>query len=115
MGSGTRGLLKINGQTRFRQEWQVYQTMTYESKWKPVIDNEWDAYQAKWKADHPGTDLPQGRFTFMNSFLKDKYNSESDKVKTAVKERRAAMKVEFDSRAKEAGERNAAYQRWLTF
>ena len=115
MGSGTRGLLKINGQTRFRQEWQVYQTMTYESKWKPVIDNEWDAYQAKWKADHPGTDLPPGRFAFMNSFLKDKSNSESDEVKTAVKERRAAMKVEFDSRAKEAGERNAAYQRWLTF
>lgn len=113
-GSGTRGLLKINGQTRFRQEWQVYQTMTYETQWKTVIDNEWDAYQAKWKSDHPGTELPQGRFAFMNSFLKDKYNSESDEVKTAVKERRAAMKIEFDARAKEAGERNAAYQRWLS-
>ena len=88
--------------------------MTYETQWKTVIDNEWDAYQAKWKSDHPGTKLPQGRFAFMNSFLKDKYNSESDEVKTAVKERRAAMKIEFDARAKEAGERNVAYQRWLS-
>ena len=78
--------------------------MTYESKWKPVIDNEWEAYQAKWKADHPGTDLPQGCFMFMNSFLEDKYNLESDEVKTAVKECRAAMKIEFDAWAKEAGE-----------
>ena len=106
-GTGTRGLLKITGQSRLRQEWQVYQSMTYENKWKEVIDSEWDDYQKKWKADHPDTELPQKRFTFMNSFLKEKYKEESEEVKKEVRERQAAMNAEID----EEDNRNDGYQR----
>ena len=106
-GSGSRGLLKITGQSRLRQEWQVYQGMTYENKWKEIIDSEWDDYQKKWKADHPDTDLPQKRFTFMNSFLKEKYKEESEEVKKEVRERRAAMNAEIEEEAK----RNDGYQK----
>ncbi|KIJ90796.1 hypothetical protein K443DRAFT_116087 [Laccaria amethystina LaAM-08-1] len=103
----THGLLKITGQSRLRQEWQVYQSMTYENKWKEVIDSEWDEYQKKWKLDHPNTNLPQKRFAFMNSFLKEKYKEEAEEVKKEVRERRAAMKAEID----EKDNRNDAYQR----
>ena len=105
--TGTRGILKITGQSRLRQEWQIYQTMTYENKWKEVIDSEWDNYQKKWKAEHPNTDLLQGCFTFMNSFLKEKYKEESEEVKKEVREHRAVMKDDID----EKDNRNDAYQR----
>ena len=81
--------------------------MTYENKWKEVIDSEWDDYQKKWKADHPDTELPQKRLTFMNSFLKEKYKEESEEVKKEVRERQAAMNAEID----EEDNRNDGYQR----
>ena len=105
-GSGHRGVLKIT-QPRLRQEWQVYQTMSYESKWKTVIDSEWEAYKKKWNEENPGVKVPQGRFAFMNSFLKSKYAEETEEVKADVRKRRAAMKAELDV---ESNKRNNAYQ-----
>ncbi|KDR76585.1 hypothetical protein GALMADRAFT_66873 [Galerina marginata CBS 339.88] len=109
-GTGTRGVLKIT-QSRLKQEWQVYQLMTYESKWKAVIDNEWETYKKKWEEDHAGTKLPQGRFAFMNTFLKTKYNEESEEVKAEVRTRRSAMKEEVEK----TQEQNEAYQKSVKF
>ena len=103
----THGLLKITGQSRLCQEWQVYQSMTYENKWKEVINSEWDDYQKKWKADHPDTDLRQKHFTFTNPFLKEKYKEESEEVKKVVRECQAVMNAEID----EEDNRNDDYQR----
>lgn len=85
--------------------------MTYESKWKAVIDNEWDTYKKKWEEDHPGTKPPQGRFAFMNTFLKNKYQEEPEEVKVEVRTRRAAMKEEVEK----TQQQNKSYQKWFKF
>ena len=81
--------------------------MSYESKWKTVIDSEWEAHKKKWNEENPGVKVPQGRFAFMNSFLKTKYAKETEEVKADVRKCRAAMKAELDV---ESDERNNAYQ-----
>ena len=90
----------------------IYQSMTYEKKWKPIIDEEWNAYEKQWKAENPNTSIPKNRFTFMNNFIKAKYAEETDEVKDEVRERRKAIKAEVDG---VAGEQNDAYQRQLNF
>ena len=82
--------------------------MTYEKKWKPIIDEEWNAYEKHWKAENPNTSIPKNRFTFMNNFIKAKYAEETDEVKDEVREHRKAIKAEVDGVARE---QNDAYQR----
>jgi len=105
-GLGTQGVLKIT-QLRLCQEWQVYQMMAYESKWKTIINSEWEAYKKKWDEENPGVKVPQGHFAFMNLFLKNKYAEEMEEVKAVIRKRRAAMKVELNA---ETNEQNNAYQ-----
>lgn len=99
----------MTGQLKVQQEWQVYQTMTYETKWKTIIDDEWETYKKNWEKENPDTKLPQGRFAFMNSFLREKYENETEEVKKSVRVRRAAMKTELDAESKQ----KEGYQRWL--
>ncbi|KAF8883350.1 hypothetical protein CPB84DRAFT_1817077 [Gymnopilus junonius] len=78
-GSGSRGLLKLRtAKPRVRLEWQIYQQMTYESKWKAIIDKEWSAFTKKWEAENSEMKMMETRFTFMNTFLQEKYREESD-------------------------------------
>lgn len=81
----TFGTLKMK-KKRVKQAWQAYHVMTYEKKWKAVIDTEWAAYIAKWAAEHPGEECPTKRFVFMNAFMRQKYSEESAEVKAEVEE-----------------------------
>jgi hypothetical protein len=87
--------------------------MTYETKWKTIIDKEWDAHKQKWEAKNPDSKMTESCFNFMNMFLQDKYKEESDNVKNEVKKCRAAMKEEGqgDKDKMEADEKNQAYQK----
>ena len=91
------------------QEWQVYHTMTYKSQWKVVIDKEWEKYKTTWKAEKPGEDLDETRFTFMASFMKQKYSEESEEVQISIRKRREELKVDVDV---EGEDKNAAYQEY---
>ena len=98
---------------RVRLEWQVYQQMTYESKWKAIIDKEWSKIRKKWEAENPETKMTETRFTFMNTFLQEKYKEESEDVKAEVKKRQAELKedVAGDDNDGELEARNEGYQK----
>lgn len=100
----------MKGKQKTLQEWQVYHVMTYESQWKAVIDEEWEKYQSTWKAEKPGEDLNVTRFTFMSSFMRQKYSEESEEVQNDVRRHRDELKVELDV---EGEDRNQAYQKYL--
>lgn len=112
-GSGTRGMLRLQGKTRIPLEWQVYQQMTYESKWKPIIDKEWGEIKNKWEEENPEMKMTKSRFNFMNTFLQEKYNQEPDDIKNQVRKRREEMKEEGYADKNDVGnhEKNKSYQK----
>lgn len=86
------------------QAWQAYHTMTYENKWKATIESQWQAHCAEWEQSHPGEAMTVTQFIFMNNFMKERYNEETEAVKQEVKEFR-------DNTVKGAGtDINAAFQ-----
>ena len=91
------------------QEWQVYHQMTYESQWKVVIEEEWEKYKATWKVEKPGEKIDETRFTFMASFMKQKYSEESEEIQDSVRKRRDELKAEVNV---EGGDKNAAYEEY---
>lgn len=83
------GSLKLR-KKRKMQAWQAYHTMTYESKWKAEIDREWKAYCERWEqSEHAEGEQAETRFNFMNTFIKDKFNNETEEVKKQVEEYRS--------------------------
>ena len=84
--------------------------MTYDKQWKTAIDKEWDTYKKKWEQENPDTKIPQTRFSFMNIFIKKKYEEESEGVKEEVRARREKMKTE-EKGDLGTGERNEEIQR----
>ncbi|KAF8872319.1 hypothetical protein CPB84DRAFT_1753656 [Gymnopilus junonius] len=72
--------------------------MTYESKWKAIIDKEWSTFTKKWEAENSETKMMEMRFTFMNMFLQEKYREESDDVKAEEEVAGDENKVELDVR-----------------
>jgi hypothetical protein len=91
---GGRGVLKMKGKPRMLQAWQAYQALTYESKWKPFVDKEWDRYRKEWESEHPNEKPPKARFTIMIEFIKDKFANETDEMKARCEEFRKASKDE---------------------
>jgi hypothetical protein len=98
----------MKGKQKKLQEWQVYHTMTYETQWKTVIDEEWEKYKSAREAEKPGEELDEKRFTFMASFMRRKYLEETEEVQEKVKRRREELKGEIDEG--EGDEKNRAYQ-----
>lgn len=94
--NNTRGILKVKGKSKLPQEWQIYQGLTYEEQWKPIIEEEWKKYQAEWEESNPDTKLPQHCFAFMNSFLKAKYAEESEEYKKDIQAHREKLRDERD-------------------
>ena len=91
------------------QEWQVYHQMTYESQWKVVIEEEWEKYKATWEVEKPGEKIDETRFTFMASFMKQKYSEESEEIQDSVRKRCDELKAEVNV---EGGDKNAAYEEY---
>ena len=107
-GNGSRGLLKLKAKPKSLQEWQVYQLMTYETQWKAVIDKEWETYKSTWEVENPGTELDKTRFTFMNSFMKEKYLEQTEEVQSSVRKCREDLKAEVDA---DGEDKNTTYQK----
>ena len=78
------------------QEWQVYHTMTYKTQWKNIIDEEWEKYKSVHEEEKPGEELDETRFTFMASFMRQKYLEETDEVQETVRKRREELKNEIE-------------------
>jgi uncharacterized protein YijF (DUF1287 family) len=87
--------------------------MTYEVKWKTVIDKAWDTHKKKWEAENPDSKMTESRFSFMNTFLQEKYKEESEEVKDEVRKRRVEMKENghIGKDIVEAEKVNQAYQK----
>jgi hypothetical protein len=100
----------MKGKPKLLQEWQVYHGMTYETQWKTVIDKEWEIYKSTWEEENPGEDLDETRFTFMASFMRQKYMEESDEVQDDVKRRREELREEIGEDG-EGEEKNETYQK----
>lgn len=83
--------------------------MTYETQWKTIVDEEWAEYKNTWEAERPGEELDETRFTFMASFMRNKYKEETEDVKETVKKRREEMKVQMEEDG-EGHEKNESYQ-----
>lgn len=84
--------------------------MTYETEWKSIIDEEWEKYKTTWEGDNPGVEPPETRFTFMASFMRQKYLEQTEEVQANVKQRREELKAEIEEEG-EGDEKNLAYQR----
>lgn len=84
------GVLKYH-KRRPLQPWQVYHSLTYESTWKKVIDEEWGEYTRTWLKEHPGEPLIKTRFEFMNTFIKEKYEGETQEMKEKVDDHRRKL------------------------
>jgi hypothetical protein len=95
----------------FLHEWQVYYQMTYESKWKTVIEQEWEMYKSKLTAKNADTVLKQERFQFANTFIREKYKAETQEVKDEVKKRQLGEKKEGEQPGEATTDaQNKAYQ-----
>ena len=110
-GNGACGLLKIGKQKRL-QDWQVYHVMTYKTQWKTIIDKEWEKYRSTWKAKNSGKEPNETQFFFMTSFMRQKYQEETDKVQKDIEkwqeELRAALETKGDNK-------NHTYQKYAEF
>jgi len=87
--------------------------MTYKSQWKAVIDEEWEQYKSAQEAEKPGEKLNHTRFTFMASFMRQKYLEETEEVQNDVRKRREELKAEVKDE-EEGDEKNVAYQKYLS-
>jgi hypothetical protein len=93
---GSLGILKIERkpQPRILQPWQAYQALTYESRWKPEVDAAWSTYKNVWLTEHPEEKPPKIRFQIMIEFIKEKFEKETDEVKSQCEEYRKTRQVE---------------------
>jgi hypothetical protein len=105
-----RNPLELMEESKVLHEWQVYYQMTYESTWKTIIEKEWETYKAKLTAEDPDADLKKARFQFANTFIREKYEMETQEVKDEVKKRRLGEKKEGEQGEAATDARNKAYQ-----
>ncbi|KDR77387.1 hypothetical protein GALMADRAFT_1326101 [Galerina marginata CBS 339.88] len=104
------GILKIKAKPKMLQDWQAYHALTYDTKWKPYVDQEWENYKKDWKAEHPTEKPAKKRFTIMVEFMKDKFKNETEEMKKKCEEYRIARKSESPLPTDSAMEANIAYQ-----
>ena len=104
-------VLKIKTKPKMLQDWQAYHALTYEKKWKPHVDDEWERYKTEWTSEHPNEKPPKKRFTIMVEFMKEKFKNESDEVKQQCEEYRRTLKSESPVPIDSEEARNLAFQR----
>ena len=74
---------------------------------------EWEKYKSVQEAEKPSEELDETRFTFMASFMRQKYLEETDEVQEKVHQRREELKSE--NGGGEGDEKNMGYQEYLDF
>ena len=84
------------------QAWQAYQTLMYESQWKPFVDEEWDRYRNEWVSEHLDKKPPKTRFTIMIEFIREKFVNETDEMKAQCEELRQTLKNPDDEESANA-------------
>jgi hypothetical protein len=83
---GAHSILKVKAKPKMLQLWQAYHALTYETKWKSVIQELWDTYHKEWIAEHPNEKPPKTRFQIMFEFMREKYAQETPEMKAECKE-----------------------------
>jgi hypothetical protein len=63
------------------QPWQAYHALTYESRWKPHVDQAWIDYKKAWEDEHPDRKPEKKRFQIMVEFMKAKFEDEDEETK----------------------------------
>ena len=86
--------------------------MTYKTQWKTVVDEEWEKYRSTWKAKNAGEEPDETQFSFITSFMRQKYQEETDEVRNDVKKRREELKAALET---EGDDKNHAYQKYAEF
>jgi len=110
-GTGSHvSILKIKQKPKLLQDWQAYQALTYESKWKPHVDEEWERYKREWASEHPNENPPKKRFTIMVEFMKEKFKNESEEMKQRCEDYRKSRKSESPVLNDSVMARNLAFQ-----
>lgn len=91
--SGPQGaVLKIKAKPKMLQAWQAYHALTYEKKWKPFVDEAWEAYKTEWVSENPTEKPPKNRFQIMVEFMREKFNDETEDMKSRCEEYRQARR-----------------------
>ena len=86
--------------------------MTYKTQWKTIVDEEWEKYRSAWKAKNPGEEPDETRFSFITSFMRQKYQEETDEVRKDVKKRQEELKAALKT---EGDDKNRTYQKYSEF
>jgi hypothetical protein len=92
------------------QSWQAYKALTYESKWKPVVNEAWDDYVKTWEKEHPDEKPEKRRLVFLMEFMKEKLAGETDEMKKRVEEHRLSIKDETSGPADSDNDKNLQIQ-----
>lgn len=86
--------MKSAPQPRKLQSWQAYHALTYESRWKPHVNQAWEDYKNTWESEHPNVKPEKGRFQIMVEFMKGKFEEETEEMKKKCEEYRNIEKRE---------------------
>lgn len=90
---GTPALTPSFGQLKLKkkrkmQAWQAYHAMTYQSKWKTVIDEEYETYLKDQQDSNSENGPAMTRFAYMNAFMRNKFEEETEEMKAEVEKYR---------------------------
>ena len=103
-------ILKIKQKPKLLQDWRAYQALTYENKWKPYVDEEWERYKREWVSEHPNENPLKKHFTIMVEFMKEKFKHESKEMKQRCEDYRKSHKSESPVPNDFVAARNLAFQ-----
>ena len=97
------------------QPWQAYHALTYETRWKSDVNTVWSNYKSNWAAENPKEKPPKNRFQIMIEFMKEKFEAETEEMKTRCEEYRVARQHEAESPdpVKSDSARNIAFQEYV--
>jgi hypothetical protein len=108
--TGSQAILKMKPKPKVWQSWQAYKALTYESKWKPVVNEAWDDYVKTWEKEHPDEKPEKRRLVFLMEFMKEKLAGETDEMKKCVEEHRLSIKDETSGPADSDNDKNLQIQ-----
>lgn len=103
-------ILKMKPRPKMLQDWQAYHALTYETQWKPHIDEEWTRYKNEWELQNSTEKPPKNRFMIMVDFIKEKFKNETEEMKLRCEEYRQARKSESPAPNNPQVEKNLQFQ-----